>query len=318
MIDIDTLLRELGGAGAEIPTSRLAELSHLSHEHANALRERWPEIDLRKRRGLIEQLLVLAEDNVELNFDAVFVIALSDYDADVRRQAIAGLWENEDQATFALLLEMLKEDNAAEVRAEAALALGRFVVEAEMGSLAPADSERVENALQLVIEDDAEEDEVRGRAIEALGARSEGWVTDLIDQAFDSGSRRLRLSAVHAMGRSCDPAWLPILYAQLEDDDPEMRFEATGAIGMIGEDEAVPQLLAMIHDEDIEVQSAAVAALGEIGGATAKGALEDVIASANDALRELALEAISEAEFEEDPLSFSVRGDEVDAADGDS
>ena len=50
---------------------------------------------------------------------------------------------------------------------------------------------------------------MRGRALESLGARSEPWVRDLIEEAYDSGDRRLQISAVHAMGTSADSQWLP-------------------------------------------------------------------------------------------------------------
>jgi len=90
----------------------------------------------------------------------------------------------------------------------------------------------------------------------------------------------------------------------------------TGAIGQIEDESAVPHLLPLLSDEDAEVQAAAVAALGEIGGDTAKGALEDLYATGDPALRELALDALAEVEFADDPLSFSVRGDEADAKNG--
>ena len=308
-MSLEDVLRELTDPAAELAASKLTELSGLDQGKKALLEQTWPEIILQRRVSLIQELVELAEDNVELNFDAVFFIGLKDRDADVRTHAIKGLWENEQRTTLEHLLDMLVNDAAPVVRAEAALALGHSVLRAETGALEEVDIERIENALHDVIEDDVEEVEVRGRALESIGARSEGWVTDLIDQAFDSGDRRLRISAVHAMGRSCDAAWLPVLYSELESDDAEMRFEVAGAIGMIADDSAIPYLLPMLEDEDAEVQAAALAALGEIGGDTAKGALEDVAAAGDSALRELALEALSEAEFAEDPLSFSVRGE---------
>lgn len=312
-MSLDDVLRELTDPATDLAVSKLTELSGLDQGKKALLEQTWPEIILQRRVSLLDQLIELAEDSVELNFDVVFLIGLKDRDADVRKSAIRGLWENERRTTFETLLDLLINDAAPVVRAEAALALGRFVLQSEMGSLKKVDVERVENALHNVIEDDAEEVEVRGRALESIGARSEGWVKDLIDQAFDSGERRLRISATHAMGRSCDAAWLPMLYGELESDDAEIRFEVVGAIGMIADDSAIPYLLPMLEDEDVEVQAASIAALGEIGGDTAKGALEDVAASGADALRELALEALAEAEFAEDPLSFSVRGEGGDA-----
>ncbi len=314
-MSLEDVLREPTDPDTNLVVSKLTQLSGLDQGKRALLDQTWPEIILKRRVSLIEQLIELAEDNVELNFDAVLSIGLKDRDADVRKYAIKGLWENERRATFETVLDMLVNDAAPVVRAEAALALGQYVLRAEMGALEEVDIERVENALHNVIEDDAEEVEVRGRALESIGARSEGWVTDLIDQAFDSGERRLRLSAVHAMGRSCDAAWLPVLYGELESDDAEMRFEVAGAIGMIADDSAIPYLLPMLEDEDVEVQAASVGALGEIGGDTAKGALEEIAADDDAALRELALEALSDVEFAEDPLSFSVRGEGGSAED---
>ena len=317
-MSLEDLVRDLADPAHQIAASKLTELSGLNVAQAKIVEAAWPEIGLRQRQQLVEELTGLAEDNVELNFEAAFQIALADRDPGLRKQAIRGLWEDERRETFDGLLKMLAGDPAAAVRAEAALALGRFVLRGEMGTLKPVDVERLENALQLVIEDEAEEVEVRGRALESVGAWSERWVTAAIEQAFEGADRRLRISAAHAMGRSCDPAWLPRLFDELENDDAEMRFEAVGAIGLIADESAIAHLIPLLHDEDAEVQATAVAALGEIGGDAAKEALEDLVAAGNPVLRELALDALSEVEFAEDPLSFSVRGDDTDATNGTS
>lgn len=315
-MSLEDFVRDLADPSQQMAASKLTALSGLDAGQAKIVEAAWPEIGLRQRQQLVEQLTDLAEDNVELDFDAAFQIALADRDPGVRKQAIRGLWENERRETFDGLLKMLGDDPAAAVRAEAALALGRFVLQAEMGTLKPVDAERLENALHAVIEDVAEEAEVRGRALESIGARSGRWVTDLIEQAFDGADRRLRISAAHAMGRSCDPAWLPRLLDELESDDAEMRFEAVGALGLIADESAVPHLLPLLHDEDGEVRSVAIGALGEIGGDTAKEALEDLLAAGDPVLSELALDALAELEFAKDPLSFSVRGDDTDAKNG--
>ena len=315
-MSLEDLVRDLPDASQEIAASKLTQLSGLDRDQANVVKAAWPEIGLRQRQQFVEELIGLAEDNIELNFDAVFQIALDDHDPEVRRQAIRGLWENDRYDTFDRLLKMLADDPAPAVRAEAALALGRFVLQAEMGTLKPADTERLENALHLVIEDDTEEVEVRGRALESIGARSERWVSDVIAQAFDGASRRLRISAAHAMGRSCDPAWLPRLVGELESADEEMRFEAAGALGMIADESASSHLVPLLLDEDAQVRAAAIGALGEIAGDIAKRALKDLVAAGDPVLSELARDALSELEFAEDPLALSVQGDDTDARNG--
>ena len=72
---------------------------------------------------------------------------------------------------------------------------------------------------------------MRGRALEALGVRGKDWVHELIEEAYGSGDRRLTISAVHAMGRNADLAWLPMIIDEMESDDAEMRFEAATAAG---------------------------------------------------------------------------------------
>jgi HEAT repeat protein len=199
------------------------------------------------------------------------------------------------------------EDPEALVRAEAALALGLFLTRAELSDNADGLTGEIEEALRSVYHDESQIPEVRGRALEALGVRSLEWVHDLIEDAYSSGERRLAISAVHAMGRSADPAWLPTLYDEMVSEDPEMRFEAAQAAGELGDDEAVPQLADLTNDEDAEVQEAAIAALGGIGGPEAKSVLQSLAAETDDErVREAVADALMQAEFLDNPLAFKL------------
>lgn len=301
-------MEELAGSGKPPASAKLAGLSSLSAEEASLFASAWRELDDRTRGRLIQELTELAEDNVDLNFDSVFLIALSDSNPDVRRAAVEGLWEHEGRDLIDPLIRLLDSDPDARVRAEAALGLGRFVLQAEYGQLRTSDAERIEVALRRAITDPTEVAEVRARALEALGPRSEDWVRDLIQDAHESDDRRLRISAVHAMGRSCDSSWLDALYGELGSEDPEMRYEAVTAIGSIADPEAVPFVAALLHDDDPEAQEAATAALGQIAGADAKEALQHLLAEAGERVREAVLAALDEVDFAEDPLAFKIPG----------
>jgi HEAT repeat protein len=307
-VSLEAYLRELADPEQPLAVAKLTNLSALRADEATLFSAAWAEMELSRRQQLIQELSELAEDNVELNFDAVYFVALGDRDPHVRVGAIRGLWEYAGRDLIDVLLTLLESDADAAVRAEAALALGRFVVEAEFDAVRPAAAERVEQALRRAFEDGGEVLEVRSRALESLGARSADWVRELVAEAFHSAERRLRLSAAHAMGRSCDSAWLPDLIAELESDDAEMRYEAAGALGSIADEAAAPALARLLDDEDAEVQQAAIAALGEIGGGVAKEALKEVAASAGGRPREAALAALAEIDFAEDPLGFTIRG----------
>ena len=227
--------------------------------------------------------------------------------ADVRRDAIQGLWEHEGRDLIEPLAALLQSDPDAGVRAEAALALGRFVLQAELDALSRTDAERVEGTLRQALNDPTEPVEVRARALEALGALCEDWVRDLIEEAFSSDERRLRISAVHAMGRSADTAWLSSVLDQLDSDDPEMRFEAVVAAGSIEDPEATPYLVSLLHDDDAEVQQGSINALGQIGGDDAKEALQELLSEGDERVAEAVTHALTEINLADDPLAFDLQ-----------
>jgi HEAT repeat protein len=306
-VSLDTYLEELADPTKPLAVSKLINVSNMGPEETSTFLNVWLELAHERRQRLLRALVELAEDDVELNFDAVFMVALGDRDADLRRDAIRGLWEHEGRELIDPLLGLLRYDPDAGVRAEAALALGKFVLQAEFGTLRAADADRVEQALRRTVQDTAEVAEVTGRALESIAARSEPWVRDAIEEAFESPDRRLRLSAVHAMGDNCEPSWLPSLIPELESDDAEMRFEAANACGLIADGSAIPHLLALLHDDDDDVQEAAINALGQIGGAEAKEALEELLTDGHERVREAVIAALAEVDFADDPLKFKVR-----------
>ena len=301
---LDSYLQELKDRARPLAASRLSQLSALGNGELTVFGEAWPQIDVARRRQIIRRLLDLAEDNVELDFDAVFITGLGDGDVEVRFMAVQGLWEYEGRDLISPLIGLLERDPEPSVRAQAALALGAFALRAEVQQLSAADGQRVEQALHAAIDNPAETVEVRARALEAAGARSLAWVRRSIEEAYRSPHRRLRVSAVHAMGRHCDPRWLPVLMRELASDDAEMRYEAANACASMGGEAAVPELVALLEDEDVEVQEAAVAALGEIGGEEARAALEDLREHPEARMREAAAVALELMDFNEDSLGF--------------
>jgi HEAT repeat protein len=296
-MSLDSYLPELADTGRPLKTAKLTNLSHLSAEERAALARVWPGIDPERRLQIVQRLNDVTDDNPEYDFSAVFIACIEDADSRVRAAAIEGLWEYEERDLIPILVERLHADADADVRAAAALALGRFVVLGEFDGLRPGDLSTIEDVLTETINDSAEVEEVRARALEALGARSEPWVRDLIADAYASGEHRMQVSAVHAMGRSCDSYWLPDVIQQMQSDDAELRYEAATAAGMIGDEGAVPHLVFLIGDEDSEVQEVAIEALAEIGGSDARTALSQQLHNPDERLREAAREAIAAMEL---------------------
>ncbi len=306
-MSLASYLQELFDPTRPLRVARLVSLSNLAPDEVLVFEEAWGIGDVGRRRQVVRELVELAEDNVELNFDAIFRLSLADGDAEVRRSGVRGLWEYEGTDLIPALGDLLLTDTDTEVRAEAAIALGRFALKAEFGEVKAGEARIVDDALRATIADPEQALEVKARAVEAVGARSQPWVAQVIEGAYRSDDQRLRVSALHAMGRNCDPRWLSTLAQELESEDAALRYEAAVACGSLGDESAVVSLLPLLEDEDAEVQEVAMQALGQIGGQEAKRALERCLAHSDERVRDAALSALAEVDFEEEPLSFKLR-----------
>src|SRR4051794_18031062 len=114
-----------------LTSSQLVEFSNLGPEEVESLQDALEGTPPERRLGLMTDLSVLVEDNIELNFDAVFRLALADAAAGVREAAIQGLYEYEEPDLIEPLSDLLLGDPDGAVRAEAAVALGRYALMAE-------------------------------------------------------------------------------------------------------------------------------------------------------------------------------------------
>ena len=295
-------LEELADPRTELTEKQLARLSRLDRDEIDELRQSWRTLGTDRRREVVQRASSIIEDDVESDFDDLFKVALDDDDSAVRIASIQGLWEYTGRDLIRRLVALLKEDPDPGVRSTAALALGRYIVLGEFDEIPPEYVKRAEDALRHSYEEDPEV-EVRARSLESIGASSQPYVQELITRSHESGNYRLRLSAIHAMGRNCDERWMPILLQEMTDEEPEVRFEAVGAVGQVADESAINAIAELIEDEDREVQFAAIEALGHIGGRRVKQHLRLVLKSGDEALRDAAQQALDEADFEEDPMT---------------
>ncbi len=285
-----------------VPHASLALLSGLEPEALAIFRQSWGDIPVKTRRQVAAQLSDMAEDNALLDFGNVFLVCLEDEDSEVRLKAVSGLSLSEDRTCLSPLLRRLRDEPDEGVRATVALALGDFVLKAEFEQLPSSDARRLENALTSVIADAGEGLEVRRRAVEAISAFSGNKVQDIIRAAYHSPHLRMQASALHAMGRNCDPQWLPLLLTEMRSGEPELRYEAAQACGEIEDQRAVPRLIELTRDQDSDVRRAAIEALGHIGGDAAKRALQGLAQDTSLAVRESAADALELVRFDENPL----------------
>jgi len=299
---IEGTIADLGNSSKPLSSSKLAKLSNLNPEELGFLERAWTTIEPKRRRQVVSRLVELAENDFELNFDSIFKNCLGDQDAEVRSKAIEGLWENEEPSLINPLINLLGQDSSEKVQATAATALGKFVMLAEHKKLRSCHVSKVCQALLTAIGDKSKPIEVKRRALEATAPISLPQVERAITEAYQSHNPKLRVSSIYAMGKSCNPSWLPILLKELGSADTEMRYEATGACGELGEEEAAPQLIKLVDDPDIELQLAAIRALGKIGGTEAKNCLEQCLDDSSEAIQQAAEQALHKLEVGEEPL----------------
>ena len=303
---VNDVIVEMADTGKALVNTHLAALSDMTPANIRDFSQVWKTIDPKRRREIVTRLKELATDSVELNFDNIFLRCLSDPDADVRSEAIDGLWENEEPALIPLLIDLLDKDPAEKVQAAAALALGRFALMAEISSIAPRYGVQVGHVLLNVVGDKNKSMDVRRRALEAVSPISTEQVKTAIKTAYEGRDERLAISAVYAMGKNCDTKWLPFLLKELKNSDAEMRYEAVTACGELGDEEIMQDLLPVANDEDIDVRLALIQALGKIGGNEAKQFLQKNANDPNEAVRDAIETALNEITILDDMTVFEM------------
>ena len=296
----------MADTGKALVNTHLAGLSDMGAADIKNFRQVWKTIEPKRRREIIMRLNELASDSVELNFDNIFLSSLRDPEADVRSEAINGLWENEQAALIPLLIDLLNNAPEEKVQATAAQALGRFALMAEINSIAPKYAIQVGQALLDVFNGRNKSVEVRRRALEAVSPLTTEQVKAAIKTAYESLDERLKISAVYAMGKNCDTKWLPFVLKELKNSDVEIRYEAVTACGEIGDEDIMQYLIPAANDEDIDVQVAVMQALGKIGGNEAKLYLQKHADEPNEALKDAIDTALNEISILSDMTVFDI------------
>ncbi len=307
--NIQALLAKIIDQTRPVRSIDLTDLSDLARSEMGSFREAWAVLDDARRLELVRTLVEQAEANIHLNFHAILRTFLSDPDAQVRRIAIEGLWEDERTNLMAPLVSLLQDDPATEVRAAAATSLGRFMLLGALGEIGDELARVAEEALHMAWYRAGEPVEVRRRALESLAYSSMPELPTLIQNAYFDDDELMRQSALFAMGRSADRRWARLVLAELGSPEPAMRFEAALAAGEMALREAVQTLIRRLDDPDAGVRDAAITALGKIGGPLAKRALQALAKGSDEVLAQAAEDALDELNFGGERLD-DVLGDE--------
>ncbi len=298
----DEVLNALLDESRPFPPTYYRHLANLSPENAARLREIWPRIPLQRRRGLLEDLELLTEDDLTLSYRDVGEIALDDPDAHVRFLGVRLLWVEEDNALIPRFLQIAREDPDIEVRANAVGALGSYMYLAALEELPERWTRQIEQTLMGFLEDPSQPDLVRRQALEVLGYSLNVDLAPWLEDAFMHPDEDWRVSALFAAGRTADARWADDVRDYLHHESPRLRAEAARAAGEMLLKDVTDDLLALLEDTNPEVRVNAAWALSEIGGGEAvaaalEAALENAASDEEAALLE---DALSNLEFTDD------------------
>jgi HEAT repeat protein len=302
ILPIEKIITDLTDNNLPLLNARLANLSNLNLQQLKLLNDVLQTIDVKRRRRIIRRLYELAEDDICLGFDEIFKHCLRDEDEEVRNLSIEGLWENEETSLIEPLINLMEHDSSSKIQAAAALALGRFVMLAEHQKIAKENISRLSQLLLTTLANSSKPIDVRRRSLEAVAPLNLPRVKQAINDSYNNANPMLKVSAIYAMGKNCDPHWLPILLSELSASDFEMRYEGAVSCGELGEKVAIPYLIELINDDDADIQMASIQALGKIGGSEVREYLKKCINHQSEAIRQAAIQALHELEIISEPL----------------
>ena len=270
-------------------------LSGLVADDLSKISPVWAALPPNYRRTVMRDLIKFSELNIEMDYRTFGIAGMDDPDPGVREAAIELLWEDESLEVMTLLIKVVRHDIEPEVRAAAATGLGRYILLGELGDLPEDETAHAQTAVITMLQDPNESVAAQRRALEAIANSSHPIVKTAIDEAYHGTNHEMRVSAVFAMGRSCDSRWHDIVLEEVESTDPELCFEAVRAAGELEIVEAVPKLGRLVLDDDREIVEAAVWSLGEIGGKESVRILEALAEKAEEEEDEGLIDAVEDA-----------------------
>lgn len=295
--EFDSLLVQLADESRPIRSIDIFPLSDLARERLPDFEAAWHALSASRRLELIGAMVEQAETNIHFCFHSVLRMLLGDPEARVRRLAVEGLWEDEKTNLIPCLVGLLGDDPSVEVRATAAISLGRYVLLAVLGDIREEPAMSAQQALLQAWSRMGEVNDVRRRALESLAYGNPSGLNEMIRNAYYDDDAAMRQSAVFAMGRTTDPRWSRYVLEELQSHEPAMRFEAAQAAGEMGLKAAVQLLIRSVDDTDASVRQAAVSALGKIGGPAAKRTLQALLEFDDEVLVQAAEDALDELNF---------------------
>lgn len=164
----------------------------------------------------------------------------------VRALAVECLWDYPGEDSAERILTLAQNDPEESVRAKAIIGLGKYMYEGEiemyedgeplMGDLVEPVMTRkqyiqMRDFLITTYQDPQKSPDERRYALEALSFLMRDDVKQFITEAYTSGKKPMKISALFAMSRQGTGAWQESVLESLASADPDIRNEAIHSAG---------------------------------------------------------------------------------------
>jgi HEAT repeat protein len=264
------------------PPRYLYRFSDLDPDELLELKPIWEQLPAWRRKALLEDLEQLFGDDYLLSFEAICRLGLEDPETEIRFLSIRSLFEYDTIDLIPTFLDLVVNDQQEDIRAVAATVLGKYVYKGEVDEIPRETLKQIEDQL-LAVTQSNDSMLVRRRALESLGFSSREELPALIEEAYNQTEYDWVVSAIFAMGRSCDKRWQEPVLKMLNHVLPAVRTEAARAAGGIEISDAADPLIELLDDDNDDVRLAAAWSLSQIGGEGVQEALNMMLEETDDA-----------------------------------
>jgi HEAT repeat protein len=294
-------------ADKDFPQTYIQYFSDIEPGELAVLMKAWPDIQPERKRTLLEQLELTAEEDTLVSFEDLGKALLDDPDPQVRLRAVRLLLESNDPKLVPIYIKMMQGDDSEGPRAEAARALAEFIMLGELEEIPEATRRAAETAL-LETARGQDTSRVRRRALESLGFSSRPEAIALVESSFNRQDPDWKASALFAMGRSSDERWEEPVVQMLLNDNPRIRLAAVQAAGELALVPARQILIDMLpEEEEDDIAGAVIWSLSQIGGEDSRAVIESLIDQAEEEdLMDFLQDALENLAFTEDLERFDL------------
>ena len=238
---------------------------------------------------------------------------LRDDDADEAERLLAARLAGDivivnEELTKALSAIVANRNASEELRGQAAIALGPVLEEMDLHEplgdeldeldpppIPPHEFQRIRWELHSLYLHEDTPKLVRRRILEASARAPDAWHEDAIRESYGRDDDEWRLTAVFCMGRV--PGFASEILESLDNPDGDVRFEAVRAAGLRELRAAWPHIAHLLRspDTDRELLLAAIEASVGVRGKATIEFLDDLSASQDEEIAEMAEEAMTMA-----------------------